>query len=573
MQNSLNLFDIQKKLGHVFRNTELLEKAFEDKTSENRLRLSFLGKNLLTAVISDYIYTHTPPGTSISPEKDLLYFLSAIETGKFLRSKDLIKYIPQASESRPENEVSTDVFYAVVAAIYLDSGMTALKSFTLPLIRSCDSESHYERGAEGKVLTADMPTEETAQDGVHIQNARRGRRSGATSLGITRALTVNKNEPVKNSEKNTQVKAKTDALDKSESDGTTKTVKSSGLSGLFSLRGRKKKQLPETSEESDSEEKITPEPTVKRSFIRDALTPVRLSDELRNAGYRKPKSSASVKTDVPETDRKVGNIPSDTEIFKENSESAQRKNRKSDLSPKSGETENSGVEIKSGLRQSKKNAVGFKSGSTEEITANTLKQKYPKTGDGNFKFSSNEKQIPDLETKTFSAEKESGNENFKSMLQEAVQKIIRTSNMILKYSTVSDKKGGYNCKITAEDREIASASASGRKAAEQLAAKNAYNLLQKKDGPEFLYLHQLAKSGTLSSEGPDDFVSKVNRYFQKNYKNSKLPTYMKKDSDSKKTFTVAVIFDGKELAEASAPSLKQAKQLAAEKVCKQFGIQ
>ena len=84
---------------------------------------------------------------------------------------------------------------------------------------------------------------------------------------------------------------------------------------------------------------------------------------------------------------------------------------------------------------------------------------------------------------------------------------------------------------------------------------------------------KLAKSGTLSSEGPDDFVSKVNRYFQKNYKNSKLPTYMKKDSDSKKTFAVAVIFDGKELAEASAPSLKQAKQLAAEKVCKQFGIQ
>ena len=146
--------------------------------------------------------------------------------------------VPQASESRPENEVSTDVFYAVVAAIYLDSGMTALKSFTLPLIRSCDSESHYERGAEGKVLTADMPTEETAQDGVHIQNARRGRRSGAISLGITRALTVNKNEPVKNSEKNTQVKAKNEVLDKSESDGTTKTVKSSGLSGLFSLRGR-----------------------------------------------------------------------------------------------------------------------------------------------------------------------------------------------------------------------------------------------------------------------------------------------------------------------------------------------
>ena len=158
------------------------------------------------------------------------------------------------------------------------------------------------------------------------------------------------------------------------------------------------------------------------------------------------------------------------------------------------------------------------------------------------------------------------------MLQEAVQKIIRTSNVILNYNTSSDRKGGYNCVISAQDRQIASASSPVRKTAEQLAAKNAYNALLDKSGPEYSFLSELSKSGSLSSDGPDDFVSKVNRYFQKNHKNSKLPVYLKKDSDSKKTYRIAVMFEGKELAEATAPSLKQAKQLAAEKVCRQLGI-
>ncbi len=472
MHSKLNLSEIQKKTGHIFKNPSLAEKAFASGSPDSK-NLAFLGRNLITAVISEYIYTHTPPGIAANPEKDLRFYQNSLNTGDFTSLKKLSQSDDTATADEKTQEDS-ELFYAVSAAIYLDSGLTALKNFAIPLIRAVDSDSHYEKSTEGKIVMSDDLNENEASDGkIHIQNARRGRKSGVTSLGITRAATVGKKSQSDNSEKNQRasqtVISQKDRDSHSEEDSRSRVKeKTSGIAGILSFASRKRNT--NYSESSGSENDSKQEQTAPtRRFIRDALAPVRLSDELRNAGYSRPPRSAK------------------------NSES--------------------------------------------------------------------EKKEP-----------EQLNENYKSMLQEAVQKIIRTSNVILNYNTSSDRKGGYNCVISAQDRQIASASSPVRKTAEQLAAKNAYNALLDKSGPEYSFLSELSKSGSLSSDGPDDFVSKVNRYFQKNHKNSKLPVYLKKDSDSKKTYRIAVMFEGKELAEATAPSLKQAKQLAAEKVCRQLGI-
>ena len=135
--------DFEQRLGYVFRQRELLERALTHKSfsnenrevrSPNNERLEFLGDAVLGFVVGELIYRSFPTLQEGALSKIKAHLVSsnmlgakgrALEIGRFLRMG--------AGEARSggAEKVSllADAFEAVAAAIYLDGGLAATESF------------------------------------------------------------------------------------------------------------------------------------------------------------------------------------------------------------------------------------------------------------------------------------------------------------------------------------------------------------------------------------------------------------------------------------------------------------
>ena len=135
--------DFQAKLGYRFRSLDLLERALTHKSfsnetrdarSPNNERLEFLGDAVLGFAIGEMIYRSFPNLQEGALSKIKAHLVSAnmlavkgrlLEIGRFLRMG--------AGEARSGGaeklSLLADAFEAVVAAIYLDGGLTATEEF------------------------------------------------------------------------------------------------------------------------------------------------------------------------------------------------------------------------------------------------------------------------------------------------------------------------------------------------------------------------------------------------------------------------------------------------------------
>ncbi|MEX0879872.1 MAG: ribonuclease III [Thermoanaerobaculia bacterium] len=135
--------DFQQRLGHTFRDLDLLERSLTHKSysNENREvrapnneRLEFLGDAVLGFVIGEMIYRSFPNLQEGALSKIKAHLVSAtmlaakgraLEIGRFLRMG--------AGEARSGGaeklSLLADTFEAVVAAIYLDGGLPATEAF------------------------------------------------------------------------------------------------------------------------------------------------------------------------------------------------------------------------------------------------------------------------------------------------------------------------------------------------------------------------------------------------------------------------------------------------------------
>ena len=135
--------DFEQRLGYVFNQRELLERALTHKSfsnenresrSPNNERLEFLGDAVLGFVVGEVIYRSFPSLQEGALSKIKAHLVSsnmlgakgrALEIGRFLRMG--------AGEARSggAEKVSllADAFEAVVAAIYLDGGLSATEAF------------------------------------------------------------------------------------------------------------------------------------------------------------------------------------------------------------------------------------------------------------------------------------------------------------------------------------------------------------------------------------------------------------------------------------------------------------
>lgn len=146
MEDFENLFrnapEIEKKLGYSFKNRSYLALAFVHRSfvNENRdidahnERLEFLGDSVLGVIIADYLYRHLPT----TPEGDLSYLRSRLVEASscvhYVSKLNVEKHLllgkgERMNDGRGRESILSDLFEAIIGAIFLDGGLEAAKDF------------------------------------------------------------------------------------------------------------------------------------------------------------------------------------------------------------------------------------------------------------------------------------------------------------------------------------------------------------------------------------------------------------------------------------------------------------
>jgi ribonuclease-3 len=145
-----HLSSLQKRIGYSFHNEELLRHALAHSSYANEHRheipgsnerLEFLGDSVLGLIAAEFLfanYRHFPEGqltkmrALLVCETSLFGFAKQIDLGNHL----LLGHGEELAGSRERPSIVSDAFEALLAAIYLDGGLDAAKTFALPFLKS-----------------------------------------------------------------------------------------------------------------------------------------------------------------------------------------------------------------------------------------------------------------------------------------------------------------------------------------------------------------------------------------------------------------------------------------------------
>lgn len=137
-----HLSEIEATLGYSFKQKNLLTLAFTHRsfsnesrnTLEHNERMEFLGDSVLGMLIAEYLYLNLPS----TPEGELSYLRSRlVEAGScvsYFQKLQLEKHIllgkgERINSGRGRESILSDLFEAIIGAIYLDGGIEAAKQF------------------------------------------------------------------------------------------------------------------------------------------------------------------------------------------------------------------------------------------------------------------------------------------------------------------------------------------------------------------------------------------------------------------------------------------------------------
>lgn len=156
------LGELEKKIGYVFRDRAFLEEAMthssytnecRDRRPQCNERLEFLGDSVLSVITSDLLFAEFPredegfltrTRAALVCENTLAVLASEIGLGDYMRFGN-----GEIASGGGKNRKSiiADAFEALLAAIYLDSGMDSARAFLLPRLRRMTGEV-VKRGTE-----------------------------------------------------------------------------------------------------------------------------------------------------------------------------------------------------------------------------------------------------------------------------------------------------------------------------------------------------------------------------------------------------------------------------------------
>ena len=142
-----NLKELQEKLGYTFNDESILVRALSHSSyvnenhsaGDSNERLEFLGDSVLGLITAENFfknYKKLPEGeltklrAATVCEKSLAGFAKQLELGKYL----LLGKGEILTGGRERPSIQADAFEAIIAAIYLDGGMDAARSFVLKYI-------------------------------------------------------------------------------------------------------------------------------------------------------------------------------------------------------------------------------------------------------------------------------------------------------------------------------------------------------------------------------------------------------------------------------------------------------
>lgn len=137
-----NASQIEAKLDYHFQDRNLLYLAFVHRSfvNENREvvthneRLEFLGDSVLGMIMAEYLYRYLPE----TPEGDLSYLRSRLVEASscviYMQKLDVGDYImlgkgEQRNGGRGRESIMSDLFEAIIGAIFLDGGIDAARRF------------------------------------------------------------------------------------------------------------------------------------------------------------------------------------------------------------------------------------------------------------------------------------------------------------------------------------------------------------------------------------------------------------------------------------------------------------
>lgn len=137
-----NAAQIEMRIGYTFRDKNLLGLSFIHRSfvNENKMitehneRLEFLGDSVLNLLVADYLFRYLPN----TPEGDLSYlrsrlveasscvaYITKLDLGEFL----LLGKGERMNDGRGRDSILSDLFEALIGAIYLDGGIDTARKF------------------------------------------------------------------------------------------------------------------------------------------------------------------------------------------------------------------------------------------------------------------------------------------------------------------------------------------------------------------------------------------------------------------------------------------------------------
>lgn len=170
-----NVGELEERIGHSFRNRQLLLEALTHSSYSNEHRgehlncnerLEFLGDSVLSVITSEHIFLRFPDNpegeltrmrAELVCEKALSVYAGEIGLGKYL----LLGNGEEKNGGRERKSILADAFEALLAAVYLDggddpepgAGKAAVKRYLLPLIDDMTGEIlRMWHGADYKTL-------------------------------------------------------------------------------------------------------------------------------------------------------------------------------------------------------------------------------------------------------------------------------------------------------------------------------------------------------------------------------------------------------------------------------------
>lgn len=135
--------DIENALGYTFKNPSFLLRAFthcsylnehKDLHLEHNERLEFLGDTVLNLLVAEYLFHDMPMISEGQLSALRAPIVSAPSCAQFLHELGVEKFIlvgrgEQLNTGKGKTSIFSDLFEAVLGAIYLDGGLEATRKF------------------------------------------------------------------------------------------------------------------------------------------------------------------------------------------------------------------------------------------------------------------------------------------------------------------------------------------------------------------------------------------------------------------------------------------------------------